>query len=189
MTWTPYADLDALLAELLDHWHRILGDGLAGAWIQGSFALGAGDQESDCDWIVATRRPLTDEQVAALREVHDEIPTRDGHWPHDIEGSYAPMAELGSVDHLGRKWLFNDHGHRTLVWDDHCNRGYTRWILREHGSPAAGLPPPHPRLHGGGRCAARSRTSLVPRDALPDPPPSAQPPPPLRRQRRCGRVG
>ncbi len=31
-------------------------------------------------------------------------------------------------------------------------------------SPAAGLPPPHSRLRGGGRCAARSRTSLVPRD-------------------------
>ena len=134
VTWTPYADLDDLLAELLDHWHRILGDDLAGAWIQGSFALGAGDQQSDCDWIVATQPPV-DRRAGrpALREVHDEIPTRDGHWPHDIEGSYAPMAELGSVDHLGREWLFNDHGHRTLVWDDHCNRGYTRWILREHG--------------------------------------------------------
>ena len=43
-----------------------------------------------------------------------------------------------SVDHLGREWLFNNHGHRTLVWDDHCNRGYTRWILREHGITLAG---------------------------------------------------
>jgi hypothetical protein len=136
--WTPYADLDELLAELLGHWHRILGDDLAGAWVQGSFALGAGDQQSDCDWIVGTFRPLTDGQVAALREVHDEIPTRDGHWPHDIEGSYAPLAELASVDHVGREWLFNDHGHRTLVWDDHCNRGYTRWILRERGLTLTG---------------------------------------------------
>ena len=140
--WTPYVDLDELLDELLGHWRRILGDDLAGAWVQGSFALGAGDQESDCDWLVATHRPLTDQQVAALREVHDEIPTREGHWPHDIEGSYAPLAELGSVDHLGREWLFNDHGHRTLVWDDHCNRGYTRWILREHGITLVG---PEPR--------------------------------------------
>ena len=142
VTWTPYADLDELLAELLGHWRGILGDDLAGAWVQGSFALGAGDLQSDCDWIVATHRPLTDEQVAALREVHDEIPTRSGHWPHDIEGSYAPLAELVSVDHLGREWLFNDHGHRTLVWDDHCNRGYTRWILREHGVTLTG---PEPR--------------------------------------------
>ncbi len=98
VTWTPYADLDALLDELLGHWRRILGDDLAGAWIQGSFALGAGDQQSDCDWIVAPARPPTDEQVAALREVHDEIPTRPDHWPHDLEGSYAPLARAG----LGR---------------------------------------------------------------------------------------
>ena len=94
VTWTPYTDLDGLLADLLDHWRRILGDNLAGAYLQGSFALGAGDLHSDCDWMVATHGPLTDGQVAALREVHDEIPTRDGHWPHDFEGSFAPLAEL-----------------------------------------------------------------------------------------------
>jgi len=142
VTWTPYADLDELLEELLGHWQRILGDDLAGAWLQGSFALGAGDLESDCDWIVATHGPLNDEHVAALRELHGEIPTRAGHWPHDLEGSYAPLGELTSVDHLGREWLFNNHGHRTLEWDDHCNRGYTRWILREHGIVLVG---PEPR--------------------------------------------
>ena len=142
MPWTPYADLDELVEEMLGHWRRILGDGLAGAWIQGSFALGAGDLYSDCDWIVATHAPLTGEQVAALRRLHDEIPTREGHWPHDIEGSYAPFDELASVEHLGRRWLFNDHGHRTLEWSDHCNRGYTRWIVREHGITLMG---PEPR--------------------------------------------
>jgi hypothetical protein len=142
MPWTPYADLDVLIEELLGHWRRILGDGLAGAWIQGSFALGAGDLYSDCDWIVATHAPLTEEQVAELRRLHDEIPTREGHWPHDIEGSYAPLEEVASVEHLGRRWLFNDHGHRTLEWSDHCNRGYTRWIVREHGITLTG---PEPR--------------------------------------------
>ena len=149
---TPYADLDELIDELVGHWRRILADGLAGAWIQGSFALGAGDLYSDCDWIVATHAPLTEELVAALRRIHDEIPTREGHWPHDIEGSYAPFDELASVEHLGRRWLFNDHGHRTLKWSDHCNRGYTRWILREHGitltgpAPRTFMPPVPPEL-------------------------------------------
>jgi predicted nucleotidyltransferase len=135
---TPYADLDALLVELRGHWQRILGDNLVGAYLQGSFALGGGDQQSDCDWLVATRHGLTEQQIAELRRLHDELPTRDGHWPHDLEGSYAPAAELASVEHLGRRWLFNDHGHRTLDWDDHCNRGYTRWILREHGITLTG---------------------------------------------------
>ena len=138
---TPYADLDQLLAEMLGHWTRILREDLVGAYVQGSFALGGGDEHSDCDWIVATRRTLTEQQVTQLRHLHDEIPTREGHWPHDLEGSYAPLAELASVDDLGRRWLFNDHGHRTLEWDDHCNRGYTRWILREHGITLSGPRP------------------------------------------------
>ena len=94
---TPYADLDKLLVELLGHWQRILGDDLVGAYLQGSFALGGGDQQSDCDWLVATRDSLTDQQIVELRGLHDQIPTRDGHWPHDLEGSYAPAAELVSV--------------------------------------------------------------------------------------------
>ena len=142
MPWTAYADLDELVEELLGHWGRILGDNLAGAWIQGSFALGAGDLQSDCDWIVGLHQRPTAEQESALAAVHDEVPTRSGHWPHDIEGSYAPVEELATVDHLGAHWLFNNHGQRTLEWDDHCNRAYTRWILREHGITLTGPEPP-----------------------------------------------
>ncbi|PZS28447.1 MAG: hypothetical protein DLM59_14685 [Pseudonocardiales bacterium] len=39
-----------------------------------------------------------------------------------------------------RIWLFNDHGRRTLEWDDHRNRGYTRCILRENGGTLTGPP-------------------------------------------------
>jgi hypothetical protein len=138
---TPYAALDDLLAELLEHWRRILCENLAGAYVQGSFALGAGDLHSDCDWLVALHDRPTSEQEAELRALHDEIPTRDGHWPHDLEGSYAPLTELADVEHLGKVWLFNNHGHRTLEWDDHCNRAYTRWILREHGITLTGPAP------------------------------------------------
>ena len=109
--------------------------------VQGSFALGAGDLHSDCDFLVATRSRPGAGQEAELRALHDEIPTRSGHWPHDIEGSYAPVDELADVSHLGREWLFNNHGQRTLEWDDHCNRAYTRWILRERGITLAGPEP------------------------------------------------
>jgi hypothetical protein len=94
---TPYADLDEILVELLGHWRRILRDDLVGAYLQGSFALGGGDQQSDCDWLVATRQTPTEQQIAELRALHDEIPTRDGHWPHDLKGSYAPVAPLQMV--------------------------------------------------------------------------------------------
>ena len=109
--------------------------------MQGSFALGAGDLHSDCDFLVATRGATRPAAGGRLRALHDEIPTRDGHWPHDLEGSYAPADELADVAHLGATWLFNNHGHRTLEWDDHCNRAYTRWILRERGITLAGPEP------------------------------------------------
>ena len=135
---TPYPDLDELLGELLGHWQRILGSRLAGAYVQGSFALGGGDQHSDCDWLVATHGSLTKPEISQLRNLHDEIPTREGHWCHDLEGPYAPIAEFASLDQLGHRWLYNNHGHRTLEWDDHCNRYYTRWILRDHGITLTG---------------------------------------------------
>ena len=141
MTWTPYADLDALLHELLGTWRTILGTTLAGAYVQGSFALGAGDQHSDCDWIVAIHERPTLSQESQLRTLHRDLPTRTGHWPHDMEGSYAPIGELASVAYLGSSWLYNDHGQQTLEWDDHCNRAYTRWILREHGIVLTGPAP------------------------------------------------
>jgi hypothetical protein len=141
VTWTPYADLDALLHELLGTWQTILGENLAGAYVQGSFALGAGDQQSDCDWIVAIHERPTPSQETQLQTLHRDLPTRTAHWPHDMEGSYAPIGELASVAYLGRSWLYNDHGQQTLEWDDHCNRAYTRWILREHGIVLTGPAP------------------------------------------------
>ena len=142
MTVTAYPELDDLLTDVRGHWQRILGEDLVGAYVQGSFALGAGDLHSDCDFLVATRGRLTDEQVAGLRALHAEVPHRDGHWCHHLEGSVAPVDELGSVTALGREWLFVDHGWDTMQWDDHCNRAYTRWILRERGLTLAG---PEPR--------------------------------------------
>ena len=29
--------------------------------------------------------------------------------------------------------MYVDHGDDELVWSDHCNQPWTRWILREHG--------------------------------------------------------
>jgi hypothetical protein len=141
VTATAYPELDDVLADLLGHWQRILGSNLLGAYVQGSFALGAGDLHSDCDFLVATRERVTGDQEAGLRALHAEVPHRDGHWCRHLEGSFAPADELASVDARGRRWLFVDHGWDTLQWDDHCNRAYTRWILREHGLVLSGPEP------------------------------------------------
>ena len=49
---TPFSDLNAVLAVLVDGVRERLGDNFIGAYLQGSFAVGDADQHSDCDFIV-----------------------------------------------------------------------------------------------------------------------------------------
>ncbi|WP_063806822.1 aminoglycoside adenylyltransferase domain-containing protein [Streptomyces regalis] len=138
--FTPYRELDALLADFVGTVRGILGDTFVGAYLQGSFALGAGDLHSDCDFIVATTVLPSGAAEAELRRLHDAIPTRPGHWTKHLEGSYADTTSLRGAPGLGVRWLFCDHGHRELTWDTHCNSLHTRWILRNHGITVAGPP-------------------------------------------------
>jgi len=138
--FTPFAELDALLADLVSSVREILGPTYVGTYVQGSFALGAGDIHSDCDFIVACTELPSGDREAGLRALHDEIPTRPGHWSTEIEGSYADVGSLRSVAGMGVPWLFNDHGHRTLIWDTHCNNPHARWILRNRGIVLDGPP-------------------------------------------------
>lgn len=138
--FTEFEDLNTLLEDLIGSVRAILGSTFVGAYLQGSFALGAADLLSDCDFIIATTALPSGTAEAQLRRLHDEIPTRPGHWPKDLEGSYADVASLRSADGLGTPWLFSNHGSRDLVWDTHCNTLHTRWILRRHGITLAGPP-------------------------------------------------
>jgi hypothetical protein len=135
---TPFTELDAVLTDLTVSVRDILGDSFVGLYLQGSFALGAGDPQSDCDFIVATTTRPSGPVETELRRLHDEIPTRPGSWTRHLEGSYADVGSLRGLAGLGVPWLFCDHGHRELIWDTHCNTPHTRWILRHHGITVAG---------------------------------------------------
>jgi Aminoglycoside adenylyltransferase, C-terminal domain/Nucleotidyltransferase domain len=134
--------LNELLEGFVASVEWILQDRFGGAYLTGSFALGAGDIHSDCDFLVVTEEPVTTKQELALRELHDEIPTRVGHWPHDLEGSYAPRGDLKTLASLGKPWLYVDRGRREMQWSTHCNTEDVRWTLRERGITLTG---PHPR--------------------------------------------
>jgi Domain of unknown function (DUF4111) len=138
---TAFPELNELLAELVGRVESILGDNFVGAYLAGSFALGAGDLQSDCDFLMVTRDRVTAEQERALRVLHDEVPTRSGHWSRHLEGSYAPKADLETLAAVGRQWLYVDHGWREMQWSTHCNTEDVRWVLREHGITLAGADP------------------------------------------------
>lgn len=138
---TKFDDLNEVLIDLTQNVAKILGDNFVGLYLVGSFALGDADGHSDCDFIVAINHQLTDAQEEAIRKLHDEIPTRPGHWTHDLEGSYALLSDLDTNNSIGRNWLFIDHGHREMEWSSHCNSEMHRWTLYETGITIAGPDP------------------------------------------------
>ena len=152
---TIFPELNELLADFVARVSAILDSNLVGVYLTGSFALGAADSSSDCDFLVVTSDRVTASEESALRVLHAEIPTRDGYWAINLEGAYAPKADIETLEALGRKWLEIDRGHRQMEWMVHCNTLDVRWVLRERSPVLIGPAP-------------RTFACEVPADALRD---------------------
>lgn len=137
--YTPFEELDCVLAGFTSAVRGILGETFVGAYLQGSFALGAGDMQSDCDFIVATTVLPSGPAEASLRRLHDEIPVRAGFWTRHLEGSYADVTSLRGVGGLGTRWLFCDHGYCRVLYTGKVasKRGALDWA-RSNLDPAWG---------------------------------------------------
>jgi predicted nucleotidyltransferase len=132
-------NLDALLADLVAGVRSVLGHGLVGVYLQGSFALGAWDEWSDVDFVVVTEEQVRD--LAPLDALHARLYERETPWAQHLEGSYLPRELLRRVDPERTPMPFLDNGARTLALDAHCNSAVVRWILRRHGIVLDGPPP------------------------------------------------
>ncbi len=139
-SWTPYPELNAVLARLVAGVGAALGDFVA-ACLQGSFAVGDFDEDSDVDFVVVTEGELTPGEVEALQELHAGIYDLPSPWARHLEGSYFPRDVLARLDRAGEELWYLDHGARALVRSPHCNTVVVRWTVREHGVPLAGESP------------------------------------------------
>lgn len=130
------AGLDGTLSHLLRGVGYSLGPNLLGAYLVGSFALDAGDRQSDVDFAVITHRPVSLPELAELRSLHAMIPDGPTFGADHLEGSYIPVAGLahpGSAD-----WLYVDNGSRMLGPSSHDDTLAFRWALREKGKALVG---------------------------------------------------
>jgi len=141
ITATAFAPLNALLTRFVSGVHEILGGNLVGVYLTGSFALDGGDAASDCDFLVATGADLRREEERCLRQLHEDVLTWPGYWACNLEGSYAPKADLQTLDALGRPWLYVNRGGREMEWSGHCNTEDVRWVLASRPFVLAGTDP------------------------------------------------
>lgn len=131
----------AVLTDLVDGARRALVDNFLGAYLQGSFALGAGDTYSDVDFLVVTVGAIDEAQLAALAQMHAQFPDSQIGWARHLEGSYVPSAQLYGPAGAGDGWLYVDNGSRRMEPSTHDDTALMRWVLREHGIVLAGPRP------------------------------------------------
>ena len=138
---TPYPELNSVLQDFVDSVRAVLSNNFVGAYLQGSFALGDFDLDSDVDFIMVTEKELSEEEVYGLQGVHERIYCLDSPWAQHLEGSYFPREVLRSSAQSGGQLWYLDHGSRSLLQSDHCNTILVRWAVREHGVSLAGPAP------------------------------------------------
>lgn len=130
--------LDALVSGV----RAALEDNLVGVYLRGSLALGDFDPESsDIDFLVVTGRPVSDDQFAALADLHARLAVLENPYAGHLEGSYIDRAALR---HFGP----HERRHPTVGSDWAFSRGehgadwvLERWIVRERGVTLLGPDP------------------------------------------------
>ncbi len=130
---TGYPELDDLLGAFVAEVTSVLGSRYVGAYLQGSFALGSADVDSDVDFVIVTTGDPGPEVTARLQAMHARLFAGQVAWAQHLEGSYLPRDLLRSVDPARTALLFLDNGASSLVRDPHCNTAVVRWVLRERG--------------------------------------------------------
>lgn len=136
---TPFAELNAVLDELVLGAEESLGSNFVGAYLQGSFAVGGADEHSDVDFIVVIERELSEAEQHALTALQQRLFALPSHWAQHLEGSYVPRDQLRRVDSGHRPCFYFDNGSIEPEWDNHDNTAVVRWSLRERGIVLAGL--------------------------------------------------
>ena len=165
-TPTPYAALNVVLIHFVERVRELLADNFVGAYLQGSFALGDFDEQSDVDFLIVVERDIGDAEVPLLNALHTAIHDFPPPWGHRLEGSYIPATILRRRSDTPREppgapprppsWtdpgtgltaprayplLFLDHGARTLVRSEHDDTQVVRWMARERGIVLVGPDP------------------------------------------------
>ncbi|MEM7334851.1 MAG: aminoglycoside adenylyltransferase domain-containing protein [Chloroflexota bacterium] len=138
---TQFPDLNHVLAQFVRRVRAILADNIVGIYLQGSFAVGDADEDSDVDVMVVIQEPLPDAIIPTLNRMHqtlfDEI---DGYWSEHLEGSYFPASLLRRLTPNQPLLHYFDNGSTSLELSDHDNTLVVRWCMREYGISLYGPP-------------------------------------------------
>ena len=139
---TSYPDVNAVLQELRAGLRSLLGKKLAGLYLYGSLAAGDFDpQTSDIDFTAVTAGPVSADELAGLRTLHERLAAGPSKWGAELEGYYLPRGDLRRYDPAQPPCPHIERGGKLVVEPQDSDGTIQRHILREQGIVLAGPPP------------------------------------------------
>lgn len=96
---TPWSDINKVLFYFMEKIKIILEDNFLGMYLYGSLATGGFDPKtSDIDFIVITKKDVSDKEFSALHELHKQFYSSNSPWAHKVEAAYIAKKELGNYE-------------------------------------------------------------------------------------------
>lgn len=133
--------LNGVLRDLVASAQAVLGANFVAAYLQGSFAVGDWDADSDVDFLIATQRDPSEAEEAALNAMHARIFRLPSQWAQHLDGSYFPTDVLRRREAARIPLLYLNNTSDTLERSIHDDTWVIRWVTRERGVTLAGPEP------------------------------------------------
>lgn len=96
---TPHEDVNQVIKLLTLGLEELLGSQLAGLYLTGSLTYGDFDKySSDIDFLAVLSKPLSDQQLEAVKKLHQKIGDYVPFWAKRLEGSYITIEMAKSKD-------------------------------------------------------------------------------------------
>lgn len=138
----PYPELREVLNIFVNEISKELKENLVGIYLVGSIATGDFDLDSDVDFLVVTKKELTEAEMKRLQDAHLKVYNIGCYPAKHLEGSYISIDDLNDWKTVGQKKLYYfDNGSTTYEQTTHDNQWHVRWILRERGITLIGPKP------------------------------------------------
>jgi predicted nucleotidyltransferase len=138
---TSNSELNAVSNEFVKSVQEVLGENFVSAYLQGSFAIGDWDNDSDVDFTIVTEHDVSENDLLALQAMHARIYNLESEWAKHLDGSYFPKKVIKSSDPAKKELWYLDNTSDKLILSNHDNTLVVRWIVREYGITLAGIAP------------------------------------------------
>jgi hypothetical protein len=139
---TTYPAVNVALRDFLASARAILGSQLRGLYLVGSLAIGDFDADSsDLDIIVVTDGAVSEDHIAALRDLHMRIGASDSPWAERLEAVYIAQEDLRAPASTTTAYPQVERDRPFFVELLEPGWSVQRYTLREHGVVIAGPDP------------------------------------------------